>query len=317
MQEALALYATASTLQLSSDESKAMMATFDDEIVNIRPDGHLYIPQTYYRERLNSTIGVGQWGLVPKATTQEVNGAKVKLLLNGIMVIRKCFVAEAVGEAEIHATNENQSLASVWESAKSDCITRCCKDLSIGNQIYQPNYINAWKKQFAIQVWVKDKNAPLWRKKDGEPLPKETGIVGEQQPPAGDGQKKTYGNPNDQLPWLNKTTRAGGETKEWIDTVNGLLDGSLTMEALEEKFKLSKGTKFELAEIMKNKPSAGSSTPKPVTGAAYAQLEKCKYQQDVDELAARYKEEITSNPEWRTAFMAAKQKLPKRNPQTV
>jgi hypothetical protein len=312
--DALALYATASTLKLTPEESTAMMAEFDESVIEVRPDGHIYLPQSYYRNRLNSTVGIGQWGLIVKGTTQEVNGSKIKMLLNGVLVIRNCFVAEAVGEAELHADNAQQSLATVWESAKSDCITRCCKDLSMARQIYEPTYRNSWLAKFAVQVWIQGKDKPQWRKKDSPKLYKEAGIVGDGQHVVPNNAAGVPGsNQSGSLPWLNKTTRAGGATKEWTDAVEGLLAGTITIETLEESFKISKGSKIELQQILKNKPAtpaAASEKEKVVTGSVWAQLEKCKTKEDVDALAMNYKSEITSWNEWRHAFTETKKKLP-------
>jgi hypothetical protein len=76
----------------------------------------------------------------------------------------------------LHTSNPNQSWASVWESAKSDCITRCCKDLGIASELWQPEFIRNWIKENAIQVWCEFKikgeikKKPQWRKKNSQPF---------------------------------------------------------------------------------------------------------------------------------------------------
>lgn len=315
--EALALYSSASTLQLTAEESTAMMKQFDDEEIEIRPDGHIYLPQSYYRNRLNETVGIGQWGLVTKGTTQMVTpgkapGApdKIKLLFNGILVIRKCFVAEAVGEAELHDNNDNQSLATVWESAKSDCITRCCKDLSIAKQIYQPTYVREWQNKYAIQVWADQKKR--WRKKTAAPLRGETGPVIEGQPgPAGSSNDSS-------LPWLNKFGRGADSTKitkDWSDVSEALKKGTMSMTDVTDQWRINSKDIKELQAIKSTaKPAAAEQKkdePKKVVipGDVWAKLEKCKWWEDVDTLARDYELEIKGNAEWRAAFMDTKKQL--------
>ena len=312
--EALQLYASASKLQLSESENKALLELFPEEEIEIRPDGHIYLPQSYYRNRLNQSLGIGQWSLVVKGSTQETseNGEKIKMLLNGALVIRGCFVAEAVGEAELHLTNQNQSLGTVWEAAKSDCITRCCKDLSIGQQIYQPTYVREWQKKNAIQVWIKDKKKPYWRKKSSPPYFDELGPVDPAKP-------FPFQHPKKQLPWLNKTTKAGGITPEWIEVTKAIAEGALTMETfdqLEDKFKVSAAIKSELISMInagsKSEEKSGVNSDHPIEripGEVYAKLEKCKTKAEVDQLAVAYKEKIMENQNWRDVFMDRKKSI--------
>lgn len=157
----------ASLLQLSKEESESLTASFDEKFIEIRPDGLIYLPQVFWRERLNKVIGIGQWALIIKGQHQDPDPKKDKLYLDGILMIRGSYIANAIGEAELHSNNSLQSWASVWESAKSDCITRCCKDLGIANELWQPQFIKSWIDKYAIEVWceVKQKDGSLKNKK--------------------------------------------------------------------------------------------------------------------------------------------------------
>lgn len=166
------IYARASELKISEEEQKKLLFPFPVNEIEIRPDGIIYLPQAFCRERLNQSFGIGQWVLIPKASNKDTD--RDKLYLPGVLMIRGIFVAEAIGEAELHSKTNNagekipnpmQSWASVWESAKSDCITRCCKDLGIASELWQPQFREAWKKENAIQVW-REKTG---KKKDGTP----------------------------------------------------------------------------------------------------------------------------------------------------
>jgi hypothetical protein len=147
----LNIYNNASLLKISDEEQKKLLASFDTKKIEIRPDGLIYLPQTFWRKRLNESFGIGQWCLIVKSSTKDPD--RNKLYLQGILLVRGNYVAEAVGEAEYHQDNALQSWASVWESAKSDCITRCCKDLGIASELWQPEFIKSWIKDNSIQVW--------------------------------------------------------------------------------------------------------------------------------------------------------------------
>ena len=56
------------------------------------------------------------------------------------------------------------------KSAKSTALMRCCKDLGIASELWDPTFIQEWKKQHAMRVWCENertkKKQPLWRRKD-------------------------------------------------------------------------------------------------------------------------------------------------------
>lgn len=187
--EDIEIYKGASMLTVSDEEQKKLMSPFDEKFIEIRPDGLIYLPQTFWRERLNQSFGIGQWCIIPKRQTKDP--VRNKLYLEGVLIIRGNYVATAIGEAEYHETNQMQSWASVWESAKSDCITRCCKDLGIANLLWQPQFTETWKGKNAIKVWRektgKKKDGGLgsfqWRKKDAPKFYDEKGIEVKRQEP--------------------------------------------------------------------------------------------------------------------------------------
>jgi hypothetical protein len=167
------IYNGASMLKIDDTEQTKLLASFETKEIEIRPDGLIYLPQTFWRKRLNESFGIGQWCLIVKSSTKDPN--KSKLYLQGILMARGCYVAESVGESEYHEENALQSWASVWESAKSDCITRCCKDLGIASELWQPEFIKAWITDNALKVWINtakkgdpEKLKAVWRKKTSE-----------------------------------------------------------------------------------------------------------------------------------------------------
>ncbi|MGE5351161.1 MAG: hypothetical protein ACM3P0_03705 [Acidobacteriota bacterium] len=175
------MYQKASLLTVTEKEQKALEAPLNPEEVEIRPDGLIYYPQVFYREKLNSIFGIGQWALIQHSISKVGN----TLCFDGSLYVRGCFVSRALGEHEYYENNRNTSWASVYEAAKSDCLVRCCKDLGIAKELWQPAYGRDWVKKYAVKVFVEVKDRQTgktetkaqWRRKDADPYWNEKGIV--------------------------------------------------------------------------------------------------------------------------------------------
>ncbi len=257
----IAIYNGASTLKITEDEQVKLLASFDEAQIEIRPDGLIYLPQTFWRKRLNESFGIGQWCLVVKNSFKDPDTSKDKLYVEGILMARGCYLATAVGEAELHSDNPLQSWASVFESAKSDCITRCCKDLSIASELWQPEYTRNWVAKNAVKVFIEKKGGGKgvsWRKKTSAPFWNETGIVPSNDSASDNNNQSQERKPAavaNEKPWLNKwTSKAQTETtKQWKNTIEALMrtEKPVTMEGIEAVYRLNKEVKAELEQIAK------------------------------------------------------------------
>lgn len=213
LRDGIEIYHGASTLKITDGEQKKLLADFPEDEIEIRPDGLIYLPQTFWRRRLNESFGIGQWCLVVISNHKDPDANKDKLYLHGALMVRGCYVAEAVGEAELHSGNPQHSWASVWESAKSDCITRCCKDLGIASALWQPQFIQKWIKENAMQVWREKvrrydkekkqwlKGSYQWRKKTADPFYDEAHVL---TPPVKEAPVAVQPGKSDARPWLTE-----------------------------------------------------------------------------------------------------------------
>jgi len=159
---------------------KALSAPFDELEYEIRPDGFIYVPQALTLKRLNSVIGIGRWGLLLiNASTEERDADISKVYYDGALMIRNCFVSRSIGESQFSKKNANTSKASALEAAKSDCRQRCCKDLGIATDSWNPSFIRKWQKENAVRVFVDNngKKSVAWRRKDVDAFWNETGLV--------------------------------------------------------------------------------------------------------------------------------------------
>lgn len=163
-------FVNASTLRLSEDEQHILRQRVEDSEVDIRPDGLIYYSHVFVRERLNKALGIGQWAIIEHRTfTDEKTGV---LLFEGSLYIRGCFVSKAIGQAQKH-DNSLQTWGDVYESAKSDCLVRCCKDLGVGKECWNRRYASDWVEKYAVKVPVRRKDGAVtyqWRRKDAPPF---------------------------------------------------------------------------------------------------------------------------------------------------
>jgi hypothetical protein len=177
---------------VSEEAKKTLLAVVSDDDVEIRPDGLIYLPEIKYRRVLNEAFGPGGWGLRPmsKPTVQgDIIMREFAMYVNGR------FASCAVGEARYFGENSDMSYATAHESAKSNAMMRCCKDLGIASHLWDPQFIAQWKDMHAVGVWCenigkgrnKGQKKLLWRRKRGKPIGypwQEQGAPQEGEPPA-------------------------------------------------------------------------------------------------------------------------------------
>lgn len=150
-------YERASLLTLTPEESQALQADFPDEAFQPGAAGKenlIYIEHAHLRDRLNKVFGLGQWAIVPRSRWAEdfsfVNKYNVRIqgsrvYVEAMLLVRGCFVAEAVGDMVYYKNNDSQNYGDAVEGAKTAALRRCAKELGIGLQ--------AWKKDWCAGWW--------------------------------------------------------------------------------------------------------------------------------------------------------------------
>jgi hypothetical protein len=163
---------------LTSEETTILLAPVSEDEVNIRPDGLIYMPHIFVRERLNRSVGIGQWALIENRVTENNN----TYMFDGSLYIRGHFISRAIGEMQFHDNNSKMSPATCYEGAKSDSLVRNCKDLGIGKECWQPRWSQNWVMKFGVKVW-RDKQGRekkgefQWRHIDSMPFYDETSVA--------------------------------------------------------------------------------------------------------------------------------------------
>lgn len=80
------------------------------------------------------------------------------------------FIAQARGECQYFA---DDGIATAGEGCKSNALMRCCKDLGIASELWDPRYIRDFKKKWAQEIWVEHvvtkKKRQTWVRKGDDP----------------------------------------------------------------------------------------------------------------------------------------------------
>ncbi|KAL2856668.1 mitochondrial genome maintenance MGM101-domain-containing protein [Aspergillus pseudoustus] len=154
--------------------SDILLAEMDPEEVEIKPDGILYLPEIKYRRILNRAFGPGGWGLAPRSesiVTPKTVTREYALVCHGRLV------SVARGEQDYFSPD---GIPTATEGCRSNALVRCCKDLGIASELWDPRWIRKYKAQYTREVWVEHvvskKKSKIWtRKDDSVPYPwKET-----------------------------------------------------------------------------------------------------------------------------------------------
>lgn len=161
-------YVNASLAPFKPEVQSILSEKIDPALVEIKPhNGIVFLPGSFYRGRLIKAFGAGGWSMVPRGPRSMRDS---KMFREYALFALGQFVAEAVGEQEWIESNREMSEADAAEGCKTNAIQRCCKDLGIGIELWEPAFINLWKKNHAIQIWVENQQTHAkklyWRRKD-------------------------------------------------------------------------------------------------------------------------------------------------------
>jgi len=154
-------YERASTLELTADEIKRLTADFDDADFQRGAGGDanlLYLEHGALRKRLNDVVGIGKWTCIPRRSwSEEIQipakagkpaSVAVRIYIESVLIIRGCFVGEAIGDGTYYKSNAGGSYSDGYESAKTAAFRRCTKDFGMGLQAYSKDWCNQWKEKY-------------------------------------------------------------------------------------------------------------------------------------------------------------------------
>ncbi|CAJ0547677.1 Ff.00g044310.m01.CDS01 [Fusarium sp. VM40] len=151
------------TKPVTVEQNEVLSRPVDPEDVEVKPDGIVYLPEVKYRRRLNEAFGPMGWGMVHRGEVVVGNNIVTReyaLIVNGRIVsqsqgVNNFFSAEGVPDA--------------IEGAKSNALMRCCKDLGIASELWDPVFLRWFRKHYMEDRWVEHattkKKRTFWYKK--------------------------------------------------------------------------------------------------------------------------------------------------------
>lgn len=140
------MYKEAAMGSFSKEVVEILQAELPAEDIEIKPDGALYLPENRYRRILCKAFGPGGWCLVPRGAHSLSGGV---LSREYALYCGGRFISQVRGHATVHQGFSNPALAS--EVARSNALMRACKDLGIGNELWDPTYTSMWKANYAMR----------------------------------------------------------------------------------------------------------------------------------------------------------------------
>ncbi|KAF2396161.1 Mgm101p-domain-containing protein [Trichodelitschia bisporula] len=130
------------------EASTILMEPISPDDVEIKPDGIVYLPEIKYRRILNRAFGPGAWGLAPRGETIVTPKSVTR---EYGLVVRGRLVSIARGEQQYF---DPEGIPTATEGCKSNALMRCCKDLGIASELWDPVFIRKYMASHSKEVWV-------------------------------------------------------------------------------------------------------------------------------------------------------------------
>lgn len=139
------LFTGASEKPFPAETVEVLQAELSPEEIEIKPDGALYLPENRYRKILCKAFGPGGWCLIPRGAHTLNSGI---LSREYALFAGGRFISQARGHAAVMGFS-NPALAS--EVVRSNALMRVCKDLGVGNEMWDPTFVANWRANYATR----------------------------------------------------------------------------------------------------------------------------------------------------------------------
>ncbi|KAH9877151.1 hypothetical protein IAQ61_002514 [Plenodomus lingam] len=158
------------SISFTPEQAETLLAPITQDDVEVKPDGILYLPEIKYRRILNKAFGPGGWGLAPRG--ESIVTGKLVTREYGLIVQGR-LVSIARGEQQYF---DPDGIPTATEGCKSNALMRCCKDLGIASELWDPRFIRDFSAKMTKEVWVehastKKKRKIVLRKDDSAKYP--------------------------------------------------------------------------------------------------------------------------------------------------
>lgn len=153
-----------STVPFPKEATDVLLAPVSADDIEIKPDGIVYLPEIKYRRILNKAFGPGGWGLAPRGETIVTANTVTR---EYALVVLGRLVSVARGEMDYFSP---EGIPTSAEGCKSNALMRCCKDLGVASELWDPRFIRNFIGQHAREAFVEHavskKRKKIWLRKD-------------------------------------------------------------------------------------------------------------------------------------------------------
>ncbi|CAE7214993.1 hypothetical protein P3342_012802 [Pyrenophora teres f. teres] len=146
------------SISFTPEQSDTLLAPVTQDDVEVKPDGIIYLPEIKYRRILNKAFGPGGWGLAPRG--ESIVTGKLITREYGL-VVQGRLVSIARGEQQYF---DPDGIPTATEGCKSNALMRCCKDLGIASELWDPRFIREFTSKMTKEVWVEHVSTKKKRK---------------------------------------------------------------------------------------------------------------------------------------------------------
>ncbi|KAF2872074.1 mitochondrial genome maintenance MGM101-domain-containing protein [Massariosphaeria phaeospora] len=158
------------SISFTPEQGAILLAPVVQDDVEVKPDGIVYLPEIKYRRILNRAFGPGGWGLAPRG--ESIVTGKLITREYGLIVQGR-LVSIARGEQQYF---DPEGIPTATEGCKSNALMRCCKDLGIASELWDPRFIRKFTSEMTKEMWVehvttKKKRKMVLRKDDSIKYP--------------------------------------------------------------------------------------------------------------------------------------------------
>ncbi|KAF2280274.1 Mgm101p-domain-containing protein [Westerdykella ornata] len=136
------------SVSFTPEQTEILLGPIEQDDVEVKPDGIVYLPEIKYRRILNKAFGPGGWGLAPRG--ESIVTAKLVTREYGLIVQGR-LVSIARGEQQYF---DPDGIPTATEGCKSNALMRCCKDLGIASELWDPRFIRKFTAEMTKEVWV-------------------------------------------------------------------------------------------------------------------------------------------------------------------
>lgn len=163
----LARLLDAGSLELTEHQKEILFAPVPHEVVEIRPDGKIYVQSVEFRQKLVDAFEL-DWQIIPdgKPAIDESQG----IILWGFwLCIHGVPRAYAVGEQKWKKGDWQMSKGDALSAVQANATMRLCKQIHICADLWRASYGRNWKKLHATSKWERGrdgKDRQVWSRQD-------------------------------------------------------------------------------------------------------------------------------------------------------